>query len=394
MKSRWIVTALLFVSLLCFSCKSGPGVQPSVQSEENEQPLPAVSEASAEEVEGGDDGAAGGGEDLPEVSPSPAEPSSAPLTALPEPAADLPQTGLAEPPPPEEPVETSLPEPPAGPPEEPVPAAPPAEVPAPVETAAPAEAPAPAVVPVPVPPPSLPPHLRPAEEEVPPAVVREPVPLPVNPLPEAPALPPQAEEEVVYSRAVRAITGQLVEIPFRGTGWVYLGELGSRRGIAYHSRRLDPEGQSFVFRAEAAGTYGLKFYKQDFIRDYILNDYVQVIVGDPPETAGAGWFNPPIDRGRVVAEPRWPDTGEEAEARRRQNTAPIASSTGQRDTAAPPTGPGEAASAAGGGWCRLPDRGTPSPPPRPGSLRNRRPRDRGLRIRGCRLPGRLLCRGS
>jgi hypothetical protein len=136
--------------------------------------------------------------------------------------------------------------------------------------------------------------------------------------------------------------GQLVEIPFRGTGWVYLGELGSRRGIAYHSRRLDPEGQSFVFRAGEAGTYGLKFYKQDFIRDYILNDYVQVIIGDPPETAGTGWFNPPVDRGRVVAEPRWPDTGEEAEARRRQNTAP-----GPGETAAPSAGQGTAA--AGGG---------------------------------------------
>jgi tetratricopeptide (TPR) repeat protein len=97
-----------------------------------------------------------------------------------------------------------------------------------------------------------------------------------------------------------------VEIPFRGTGWVYLGELGSRRGIAYDSRRLDPDGQTFIFRAETAGTYALKFYKQDFIRDYILNDYVKVIVGEAPESSGAGWFNPPVDRGRVTAEPRWP----------------------------------------------------------------------------------------
>jgi hypothetical protein len=110
--------------------------------------------------------------------------------------------------------------------------------------------------------------------------------------------------------------GQLVEIPFRGSGWVYLGELGSRRGIVYDSRRLDPEGQSFVFRTEAAGTYALKFYKQDFIRDFILNDHVQVIVGQSPDAAGAGWFNPPLDRGRVRAEPRWPDSFEEAELSR------------------------------------------------------------------------------
>jgi tetratricopeptide (TPR) repeat protein len=123
----------------------------------------------------------------------------------------------------------------------------------------------------------------------------------------------------------------LVVVPFRGTGWVYLGEAGSRRGIVYDSRRLDPEGQSFIFRTEAAGEYALKFYRQDFIRDFILNDHVRVIVGDPPETAGAGWFNPPAERGRVTAEPRWPTSLEEAQALR-GNTQPSRPDV----TAAPP----------------------------------------------------------
>jgi tetratricopeptide (TPR) repeat protein len=150
--------------------------------------------------------------------------------------------------------------------------------------------------------------MRPPEPE-PPLREREPVAVPVNPLPNPPARTPPPvlpEEEPVFSRVVRATVGQLVEIPFRGTGWVYLGELASRRGIAYDSRRLDLEGQSFVFRAEAPGTYALKFYKQDFIRDYILNDHVQVIVGEAPESAGIGLFNPPVDWGKVIAEPRWP----------------------------------------------------------------------------------------
>jgi hypothetical protein len=133
----------------------------------------------------------------------------------------------------------------------------------------------------------------------------------IESIPPSAAIAPQEGGEIVFSRIVRATVGQLIEIPFRGTGWVYLGEIASRRGIAYDSRRIDPEGQSFIFRAEEAGTYSLKFFRQDFIRDYILNDHVQVIVGEAP-TAGAGWFNPPRDSGRVTAEPRWPSVLDEA----------------------------------------------------------------------------------
>jgi hypothetical protein len=142
-------------------------------------------------------------------------------------------------------------------------------------------------------------------------------------LPEIPELPNPTpaitglqEEEMVFSRTVRATVGQLVVIPFRGTGWVYLGEVNAQRGIVYDSRRLDPEGQNFVFRTEALGEYALKFYRQDFIRDFILNDYVKVIIGPPPETAGTGWFNPSVDRGRVIAEPRWPTSLAEAQTLR------------------------------------------------------------------------------
>jgi len=122
------------------------------------------------------------------------------------------------------------------------------------------------------------------------------------------------DSEIAYSRIVRATVGQILEIPFRGTGWVYLGELTSRRGIVYNSRRNDTDGQSFIFSLEEAGTFTLKFYRQDFIRDFILNDHVQVIVGEAP-SAGAGWFNAPVDRGRVIAQPRWPSSLDEAQIR-------------------------------------------------------------------------------
>jgi len=119
------------------------------------------------------------------------------------------------------------------------------------------------------------------------------------------------DSEITYSRVVRATVGQILEIPFRGNGWIYLGELASRRGIVYNSRRNDPEGQSFIFTLEEAGIFVLKFYRQDFIRDYILNDHVQVIVGQAL-SQGSGWFNPALDRSRVIAHPRWPSALDEA----------------------------------------------------------------------------------
>lgn len=151
----------------------------------------------------------------------------------------------------------------------------------------------------------------PAEED---GLSRVPIPIPASTLPELPAriAPTTTEETVLFSRKVRATVGQLVEVPFNGTGWVFLGELGSRKGLPYDSRRLDAEGQSFVFRAEAAGIFALKFYKQDFVQDYILNDYVQVTIAELPGLTSIGGFNAPRDRGRVVAEPRWPSSDRES----------------------------------------------------------------------------------
>jgi TolA-binding protein len=92
---------------------------------------------------------------------------------------------------------------------------------------------------------------------------------------------------------------------------VYLGEQQSKPGIAYHSRYLEKDGQTFVFRTEASGTYTLTFYKQDFIEDYIVNDAVQVQVNPILEQ---GRVSLPSHPDRVIAEPRWPSLpGEAAE---------------------------------------------------------------------------------
>jgi hypothetical protein len=132
------------------------------------------------------------------------------------------------------------------------------------------------------------------------------------PVPNQRLLVPPKEEEIVFSRIVRVTAGQIIEIPFRGNNWSYLEDRASRRGIIYDSRRNDPEGQTFIFKTEEAGTYTLRFSKHDVIRDYILNDYVQVVVSESAKSSGPGWFNPPTDRVRVTAEPRWPSALDEA----------------------------------------------------------------------------------
>jgi hypothetical protein len=335
MTKRLSILALIWFSFFV-SCASIPGDKAADTAGSGEFPVPAQAE-TAQAVQAENDGEAeadsgledavaiedAGAEGAGSVSAA-AEESETPDFDGPEDAPGEPDPGVVLPEPavpepvqdtvPPEPVQDTIPSAAELPPEKPAEpvAAPVNENPIP-RAAEPKQSP-------PEERPVQPPHIGPVEEAKPETMVREPVPVPVKPVPEAPAfqeLPSDGieEPEIVYSRVVRATVGQMVEIPFRGTGWVYLGELASRRGIAYDSRRLDPEGQSFIFRAETAGVYSLKFYKQDFIRDYILNDHVQVIVGEVPETAGSGWFNPPVDRGRVVAVPRWPAVLEEAEAR-------------------------------------------------------------------------------
>jgi TolA-binding protein len=186
--------------------------------------------------------------------------------------------------------------------------------------------------------PEPPAFLRPAEPINDTSIEREAVPIPVNPIPNLPAQPRKESDDVVFSRTVRATVGQIIEIPYRGSGWVFLGELGARRGIAYDSRRMDTEGQNFRFIAEESGNYILKFYKEDYIRDYILNDHVQVIIGEAPEPSGIGWFNPPSDWSVVIAEPRWPpESGNpNVPPDASQTASPQTSQANRGDTLSPP----------------------------------------------------------
>ncbi len=327
-------TAVL--AALILSCATAPAASPSSVPAAAPPALPAPAEENpvggeaqeSEPASGVPEPAAGADSAAPEK-PEADHPASVvvpPVAEIPliEPESPIPES-FAPPQSPQaeqdgivlsEPMPPALP-PPAAPESIPSPASPPvsAPLPATVTAAAPktAATPAPAAKPAPVvqkavekkAPVTNPP---PVETVPPPAIVREAVPVPAAALPELPArsAPVAVEEPAAFSRTVRATVGQLVEIPFRGAGWIFLGEQGARKGLPYDSRRLDAEGQSFMFRAEAAGTFDLKFYRQDFVEDYVINDRVRVTVVEPDAGSAVGGFSLPLDRSRVVAEPRWP----------------------------------------------------------------------------------------
>jgi tetratricopeptide (TPR) repeat protein len=97
---------------------------------------------------------------------------------------------------------------------------------------------------------------------------------------------------------------------------------------------LENEGQTFVFQAVLAGAYELKFYRQDFIRDYITNDLVTLIVEEEPEAEPPLRFGAPVERGTVTAEPRWPGIAGETSPESAtaggtsvQNTPPVSVTT-------------------------------------------------------------------
>lgn len=150
-----------------------------------------------------------------------------------------------------------------------------------------------------------------------------------------PAIPPLAitpplmpEKEPVFSRTVRALVGQLVEVPYYGAGWVYLGERFSRPGLDYRGRRVDDEGQSFTFVAREEGVWELSFFRHDFVEDRSTPDHVRLIVTRPPDAAFMGRY-PEGAESRVVAE-RWPNPATSI-----RSLSPAAGSEGGATPAAP-----------------------------------------------------------
>jgi hypothetical protein len=134
-------------------------------------------------------------------------------------------------------------------------------------------------------PPPLPVILRPVEEVTAAPPSRKPLPVPPSPLPMQPTrVPPnettRKDDITPPTRTIQAMLGENTEVDLPGSGWVYLGEANNQSGLAYRQRRASADGQVFVFRPENAGSYRLKFTKQDLLRGTETSEIVEVVIAE------------------------------------------------------------------------------------------------------------------
>ncbi len=95
----------------------------------------------------------------------------------------------------------------------------------------------------------------------------------------------KASEPVAPTRSLAAEVGQQVEVPFVGTGWVYLGERDAKDGVQYVSRRFEGSGALFAVAALKVGEYNLRFMKQDLERGTSSDEVVRLSIA--PKGSGA-----------------------------------------------------------------------------------------------------------
>lgn len=79
-------------------------------------------------------------------------------------------------------------------------------------------------------------------------------------------------------RRVQLEVTQVLEVPYPGSGWVFLGDSTSQNGIRYESRKLEGRDTLFSFRPLKEGVYLLTFSRFDVLKDDFISDVLQVTV--------------------------------------------------------------------------------------------------------------------
>lgn len=96
---------------------------------------------------------------------------------------------------------------------------------------------------------------------------------------------PEESPKPVPSRSVKVNRNDILEIPYQGNWWVYLGDENASGTMSFSGREYISENTVFTLRAVSEGEALLHFFKQDIIGDVIIDDYLAVTVENADKTS-------------------------------------------------------------------------------------------------------------
>lgn len=110
----------------------------------------------------------------------------------------------------------------------------------------------------------------------------------VSELEEILAAIPEPEEPAgpVASRSITIRKNDIIEVPYQGNWWVYLGDVNSSAALTFTGRDYVAEKTVFTLRATNEGQALLHFFKQDIIANVMVDDYLEVIVEEAEGVSG------------------------------------------------------------------------------------------------------------
>lgn len=97
---------------------------------------------------------------------------------------------------------------------------------------------------------------------------------------------PEKPAEPVASRSVTIRKNDIIEVPYQGNWWVYLGDATGSGALTFTGRDYIAEKTVFTLRAVKEGRALLHFFKQDIIAGVMVDDYLEVIVGETEGVSG------------------------------------------------------------------------------------------------------------
>ncbi len=89
---------------------------------------------------------------------------------------------------------------------------------------------------------------------------------------------PEEPQKPEPSRSVIIHKNDILEVPYQGNWWVYLGDANSSGALTFSGREYVAEKTVFTLRATHEGDALLHFFKQDIIAGVMVDDYLAVTV--------------------------------------------------------------------------------------------------------------------